>query len=91
MPRKQQGNLKIMIDAVARIKRVRENDDGQNPEFSQALDIAEKYLLDKLYAKARDTIKLIDVLARSNDGQYVAYEVTLHFENIISNSFIFKY
>jgi len=57
MPRKQQGNLKIMIDAVARIKSVRENDDGQNPEFSQALDIAEKYLLDKLYAKARDTIK----------------------------------
>jgi hypothetical protein len=29
--------------------------------------------------------KLIDVLARSKDGQYVAYEVTLHFENIISN------
>jgi hypothetical protein len=29
--------------------------------------------------------KLIDVLAKSKDGQYVAYEVTLHFENIISN------
>ena len=29
--------------------------------------------------------KLIDVLAKSNDGQYAAYEVTLHFENIISN------
>ncbi len=29
--------------------------------------------------------KSIDVLAHSKDGQDVAYEVTLHFENIISN------
>jgi hypothetical protein len=29
--------------------------------------------------------KSIDVLARSKDGQYVAYEVTLHFENLLSN------
>ena len=29
--------------------------------------------------------KSIDVLARSKDGAYLAYEVTLHFQNIISN------
>jgi DNA-binding MarR family transcriptional regulator len=51
--------------------------------------ICRKLENDGLQAKIEGRIsgfgKLIDVLARSKDGQYVAYEVTLHFENIISN------
>jgi hypothetical protein len=51
--------------------------------------IRRKLEKDGLQAKIEGRIsgfgKLIDVLARSKDGQYVAYEVTLHFENIISN------
>ena len=51
--------------------------------------ICRKLEKDGLQAKIEGRIsgfgKLIDVLARSKDGQYVAYEVTLHFENLLSN------
>jgi hypothetical protein len=46
MPKKANGNLKSILEAVFRIKELRENEDGENPEFCQALDAAEKYLTD---------------------------------------------
>jgi hypothetical protein len=57
MPKKNQDNLKIIQDAVARIKRVIENDDGENPIFSQAMDINEKKWLDEFYTEASKTLK----------------------------------
>jgi len=33
----KKNNLKILQDAVARIQRVIENDDGENPIFSQTM------------------------------------------------------
>jgi hypothetical protein len=50
MPKR--NNLKILQDAVARIRRVIENDDGQNPVFSQAMAIYEKKWLDEFYTEA---------------------------------------
>ena len=57
MPKKNQDNLKIIQDAVARIKRVIENDDGQNPLFSETMAVAEKKLLDKFYGEASQSLK----------------------------------
>ena len=39
----------------------------------------------KIEGKIKEANKLIDVLAQSEDGIYVAYEITLHFENLLSN------
>ncbi len=51
--------------------------------------ICRKLDKDGLQAKIEGRVsgfgKSIDVLARSKDGDYLAYEVTLHFENIMSN------
>jgi hypothetical protein len=51
--------------------------------------ICEKLKKDGLQPKIEGRVggfdKSIDVLARSRDGQNLAYEVTLHFENLLSN------
>ena len=50
--------------------------------------IRRKLKKDELQPKIEGRIsgsKSIDVLARSKDGKYFAYEVTLHFENLLSN------
>jgi hypothetical protein len=51
--------------------------------------ICEKLKKDELEPKIEGRIsgfgKSIDVLARSKDGAYLVYEVTLHFENLLSN------
>jgi hypothetical protein len=52
MSRKNLGDLKILQDAVARIKRVIENDDGENPKFSQTMAIYEKKWQDEFYTEA---------------------------------------
>ena len=57
MSKKNQGNLHKLQDAVARIKRVMQDDSGDNEKFSQALDIAEKKLLDELYAELSQSLK----------------------------------
>jgi len=56
MPKKANGNLKSIIEAVVRIKELRENEDGENPEFCQALDAAEKYLTDLLVDKEKERL-----------------------------------
>jgi Helicase HerA, central domain len=52
--------------------------------------ICEKRKVDGLEAKIEGRIrgseKSIDVLVRSEDGSYIAYEVTLHFDNLLSSS-----
>ena len=57
MSKKANANLKILQDAVARIRRVIENDDGENPIFSQAMAINEKKWLDEFYTEASKTLK----------------------------------
>ena len=51
--------------------------------------ICEKLKKDELEPKIEGRVskfdKSIDVLVRSKDGAYLAYEVTLHFENLLSN------
>jgi hypothetical protein len=51
--------------------------------------ICKKHKKDGLEAKIEGRIKgfekSIDVLARSKNGNYIAYEVTLHLENLLSN------
>jgi len=53
----KKSNLKILDDAVARIQRVIENDDGENPIFSQAMAINEKKWLDEFYTEASKGLK----------------------------------
>ena len=53
----KKSNLKILQDAVARIRRVIENDDGQNPLFSGTMAINEKKWLDEFYTEASKTLK----------------------------------
>ena len=51
--------------------------------------ICEKLSNDNLEAKIEGRIKgfdkSIDVLGRTEDGNYIAYEVTFHFDNLLSN------
>ena len=53
----KKSNLKILDDAVARIRKVIENDDGENPIFSQAMAINEKKWLDEFYVEATKSPK----------------------------------
>jgi hypothetical protein len=57
--------------------------------YQHLIFTCEKLKKDGLEAKIEGRIKgfekSIDVLARSKDGNYIAYEVTLHFENLLSN------
>jgi hypothetical protein len=49
----KKSNLKILDDAVARIIRVIENDDGENPIFSEVMAEYEKKWLKEFYNEAR--------------------------------------
>ena len=57
MPKKANANLKILQDAVARIKKAIENDDGENPLFSETLAFYENKWLREHFDKVTKSSK----------------------------------
>jgi len=57
MPKKADGNLKILQGAVDRIKKAIENDDGQNPLFSETMAFYENKWLKEHFDKVTKSSK----------------------------------
>jgi hypothetical protein len=53
----KKSNLKILQDAVARIKKAIENDDGQNPLFSETMAFYENKWLNQYYIETTKSPK----------------------------------
>ena len=53
----KKSNLKVLQDAVARIKKAIENDDGQNPLFSETMAFYENKWLNQYYIETTKSIK----------------------------------
>jgi hypothetical protein len=52
----KKSNLKILDDAVLRIQKVIENDDGQNPLFSDVMTEYKNEWLEEFHTEARKSL-----------------------------------
>jgi hypothetical protein len=60
----KKSNLKILQDAVARIKKAIENDDGQNPLFSETMAFYENKWLNQYFIETTKSPKPAQKAAR---------------------------